>query len=138
MLPTGGFRQQVRRNPTKRPAQGRPFQGCRACWLRRSVPCDDRTAPAVVHPYRSHVHALTDIVASRDRNGRRRERNVGTAHEQVVVFNGNGPAWRKADFNSCSHSTTPTGIACQIERDTGCGENIGYGEEAAVFIVGDG
>src|SRR5207253_5658063 len=99
---------------------------------RRSVLRDDRAAEAVVHPDRSHFHALTDIVASRDGNGRCRERNVAVAHEQMVVFNRNRPVRCKAEFNSRSYSATPTGIARLIIHDTGCGE-VG-----AVFVVGDG
>src|SRR5690349_6655310 len=62
----------------------------------RSVLCDDGTTKAVVHSDRSHVHALADIVGTPDCNVRRRESNIGAT--RVVVFKGNGPVRRKADF----------------------------------------
>jgi hypothetical protein len=33
----------------------------------------------------------------------------------VVVFDGSGPVWRKADFNSRAHGATPTGVVRLIE-----------------------
>ena len=74
---------------------------------------------------------MTDFIGAPDRNGRRRERNIGIAHEQVVVFNRDGPVRRKTDFKSRPHGATPTGVACLIERDSACGK------EAVVFVGGD-
>src|ERR1700750_612650 len=91
-----------------------------------------KTAKAVVYPDRPDVHVLTDIVAARHRDGRCRERNIGVTHEQVVVFDGDRPVRRKAEFYPGACHTAPPGVARLIVHDTGCGE------EGGVFVVGDG
>src|SRR4051812_17225558 len=67
--------------------------------VRNSVLRDD-TAKAIVHADRSHVHVLPDAIAACDCNGRYRKRDGFGAHEQVIVFQRNRPARRKADFDT--------------------------------------
>src|SRR5258708_9972241 len=65
--------------------------------------------------------------------------NVIAAHEEVVIFNGNGPVRREAKFKACSYGTAPASFGGLVPHDTGrqsLSRRSG-GEDGAVFVVGD-
>src|ERR1700759_3331001 len=105
---------------TKRPARGRPFVQANRSKIStlRSVPGDHRATEGVVHADGAHVDVLTDVVpAVEDTEGV--ERHVAAAHEQMVVFERDGPARREAELDAGADRAAPTGLAGGIESDAG-------------------
>src|ERR1041384_1319276 len=80
----------------------------------RSILRYDRTAEpaeAVVQAGQREAHALTDGVVARDRERRCGPRNIARTHEEMVVFQPNGPVRCEAEFDAGPNHATPTGFA---------------------------
>src|SRR5215831_6148356 len=70
-------------------------------------------AEAIVDAHRNHIHVLGDMIerTSKKRGDRDsvHERVVRVTHEQVVVFDADGPIRREAVFISDAHGAAPAG-----------------------------
>src|SRR6185436_11708709 len=73
------------------------------------------TAEAIVDAQGDHVHVLGDPVVEKSGVKRieARERIIGIAHEQMVVFNAERPVRCKAVLKSNAHGATPAGRTCR-------------------------
>src|SRR3954454_15929490 len=77
---------------------------------RRATP-----AKSVIHAQREHIHVLADPAVEETNNTQigSGERIVAIAHEQVVVFNAEGPIRSEAILPSNTHGGAPAGRACR-------------------------
>src|SRR4030088_2535529 len=80
-----------------------------------SVLRDNRATPTIVRAHRDQIDVLMGSVGThqsacgadtRDNTGRGKP-NSSVAHEHVVVFDAEGPIWRKAKFKSGAYRSTP-------------------------------
>ena len=90
------------------------------CWRSRNNArsvsrCDRRpvTAEAVVDAQGDHIHVLGDPAVGKvgGKHREARERIIGIAHEQVVVFNTKRPVRCEAVLKSNAHGAAPAGRA---------------------------
>ena len=79
------------------------------------------TAEAVVQAHGDHIHVLADPVVEKSGSKRidGRERIIGIAHEQVVVFNTERPVRCEAVLKSNTHGAAPAGRACRGQFKAG-------------------
>src|SRR5580704_1792272 len=106
-----------------------PTPAAAVAW--NSVLRGDRATEAVIHTHGSHVDVLADCVAARHRNGGHWKRHGVVTHEEMIVFGGDRPVRRKAEFNPGPHGAAPTRFARLNEHD------VGRGEERAVAVIRD-
>src|SRR3954469_938010 len=104
-----------------------------------SVLRDDRAAESVVDAGGDQINVLADAVSARERADRRQravggERDVVTAHEQMVVFEADRPVRGEAVFDADADRAAPAGVVGTIELGSGQTTR----SDAAVAIAGDG
>src|SRR4051812_38184643 len=96
--------------------------GAEICWRPlRSITSDDWAAELVVQTDCDHVHVLADRIYRCSATGRARERVVGTAHEETVVFDTGRPIRREAIFETNADGGAPFMRGRIILANTGCG-----------------
>src|SRR5205085_1921857 len=79
----------------------------------RSIFGGDRSAEAIVDACGYEINVLADPVGTEEGAGRVRERDQAILHEEVIIFDGDGPTRRKAEFDAGANRPTPAGVpAC--------------------------
>jgi hypothetical protein len=77
---------------------------------------DHRAAEGVVHADGANIDILADAIDGRKGAGARVGGDIAAAHEEMVVFEGDRPMRREADFDASAHGAAPTGFAGAVEQ----------------------